>query len=80
MSDSMVARLHARNFAFPVTHLAYPDAGHAVSSPPALGHSTRGPDSFLGGTEAGNEGGRAGAWAATLCFLRDVLAPGRGRS
>jgi dienelactone hydrolase len=79
MSDAVVARLGARNFAWPVVHLAYPDAGHAVSSPPALGHSQRGPDSYLGGTEAGNEGGRAGAWAATLCFLRDALAQPGGR-
>jgi len=79
MSDLVVARLRARNFTWPVTHLAYPDAGHAVSSPPALGHSPRGPDSFLGGTDAGNAAGRAGPWAATLCFFRDALAPRRGR-
>lgn len=74
MSDAVVARLRTHNFRFPVTHLAFENAGHAVANPPVLGHSPLGPDSFVGGTEEGNASGRAEAWRATLCFLRDALA------
>jgi dienelactone hydrolase len=79
MSDAVVARLRAHNFRFPVTNLAFENAGHAVANPPVLGHSPLGPDSFVGGTEEGNASGRAEAWRATLCFLRDALAPARRR-
>ena len=73
MSDAVVARLRAHNFRFPVEHLAFDNAGHAASSPPALGHSSQGPDSFVGGTEAGNATARAESWRATLCFFRTAL-------
>jgi dienelactone hydrolase len=79
MSDAVVARLRAHNFRFPVQHLAFENAGHAVSSPPALGSSSLGPDSAVGGTEEGNASGRAESWRATLCFFRDALAPRRAR-
>ncbi|HTU09832.1 MAG TPA: acyl-CoA thioester hydrolase/BAAT C-terminal domain-containing protein [Allosphingosinicella sp.] len=74
MSDAVVARLRAHDFRFPVQHLAFDDAGHAASSPPALGASSQGPDSFVGGTVEGNARARAESWRATLCFLRDALA------
>jgi dienelactone hydrolase len=74
MSDAVVARLRAHNFRFPVQHLAFDNAGHAAASPPALGHSSMGPDSFVGGTEEGNAHARAEGWRATLCFFRDALA------
>lgn len=73
MSEAVVARLRAHNFRFPVSHLAFADAGHAVASPPALGQSSMGPDSFVGGTDEGNARGRVEAWRATLCFFRDAL-------
>lgn len=77
MSDAVVAWLRAHNFRFPVQHLAFDNAGHAVASPPALGGSSLGPDSFVGGTDGGNAIGRAEAWRATLCFFRDALAARR---
>jgi dienelactone hydrolase len=73
MSDAVAARLRAHNFRFPVQHLAFADAGHAVAAPPALGRSNLGPDSFVGGTVEGNASGRVEAWRATLCFFRDAL-------
>jgi len=79
MSDAVVARLRAHNFRFPVEHLAFADAGHAASSPPALGHSSQGPDSFVGGTEPGNAAARAESWRATLCFFRGALGPRMAR-
>ena len=75
MSDAVVARLRAHNFRFPVQHLAFDNAGHAAASPPALGNSNMGPDSFVGGTGEGNAHARAEGWRATLCFFRDALAP-----
>lgn len=74
MSDAVIARLRAHNFRFPAQHLALENAGHAAASPPALGASSLGPDSFVGGTEEGNARGREEAWRTTLCFLRDALA------
>ncbi len=79
MSDAVVARLRAHNFRFPVRHLAFENAGHAAASPPALGHSSMGPDSFVGGTEEGNEQARAESWQASLCFFRDALTPRMAR-
>jgi dienelactone hydrolase len=75
MSDAVVARLRAHNFGFPVQHLAFENAGHAAASPPAMGHSSQGPDSFVGGTEEGNATARAESWRATLCFFRGALGP-----
>ena len=75
MSDAVVARLRAHNFRFPVQHLAFENAGHAAASPSILGHSSQGPDSFVGGTEEGNAAARAESWRATLCFFRDALGP-----
>jgi dienelactone hydrolase len=79
MSDAVVARLRAHNFRFPVEHLAFADAGHAAASPPGHGHSSQGPDSFVGGTEAGNAAARAESWRATLCFFRTALSPRMAR-
>lgn len=79
MSDAVVARLRAHAFRFPVEHLAFENAGHAAASPPAIGHSSQGPDSFVGGTEAGNAAARAESWRATLCFFRAALGRGGTR-
>ena len=79
MSEAVVARLRAHNFRFPVQHLAFDNAGHVAASPPSLGHSSQGPDSFLGGTEEGNAAARAESWRATLCFFRDALGPRTAR-
>jgi dienelactone hydrolase len=79
MSDAVVARLRAHNFRFPVQHLAFADAGHAAASPPSLGQNSAGPDSFVGGTEAGNATARAESWRATLCFFRTALGPRMAR-
>lgn len=79
MSDAVVERLRAHHFRFPVEHLAFADAGHGAASPPAMGHSSQGPDSFVGGTEAGNAAARAESWRATLCFFRTALGPGLAR-
>jgi len=79
MSEAVVARLRAHNFRFPVQHLAFDNAGHVAASPPSLGHSSQGPDSFLGGTEEGNAAARAESWRATLCFFRAALGPSGSR-
>ena len=79
MSEAVVARLRAHNFRFPVQHLAFDNAGHVAASPPAMGHSSQGPDSFLGGTEEGNAAARAESWRATLCFFRAALGPSGSR-
>lgn len=79
MSDAVVARLRAHNFRFTVRHLAFENAGHAAASPPAVGHSSQGPDSFVGGTDEGNARAREESWRATLCFYRDALAPRMAR-
>lgn len=69
MSDMVVSRLRAKGFNHPVEHLAYEDAGHAVSSPPGLPNTSGYPDEAAGGTAAGNAAGRADMWRHLVVFF-----------
>jgi dienelactone hydrolase len=78
MSNDIVKRLERKRFGFSVTHLSYPDAGHAVGLPPALGASERGPDEAVGGTAAGNAFARADMWPKLVCFFDGALRGEKG--
>jgi hypothetical protein len=74
MSEQIVARLKAGNFKYPVTHLAYPGAGHGVfvggtSDPGAMA----GMRSFFGGTAAADSAAWADDWPRTVQFFDDAL-------
>lgn len=73
MSDMVVERLRAKGFGHPVEHLAYENAGHAVSSPPALPSTSGYPDEAVGGTAAGNIAGRADMWPRLIGFFDAAL-------
>ncbi len=77
MSDMVVARLQAKAFGHPVEHLAYADAGHAVSSPPALPNTSGYPDEAAGGTAAGNAAGRADMWRRLMRFFDTAFGVAR---
>lgn len=77
MSDMVVARLQAKGFSHPVEHLAYADAGHAVSSPPALPNTSGYPDEAAGGTAAGNAAGRADMWRRLILFFDTAFGVAR---
>lgn len=76
MSERVMARLRANDFAFAYHHLSYPDAGHAVGMPPAFGASEQGPDEAVGGTVAGNAAARADMWPKLLCFFDTAFDTG----
>jgi dienelactone hydrolase len=67
MADQVVDRLRQRGFHYPVTHLAYDDAGHAIGRPhfPSLNR--------FGGTTEGNGRARAEHWESMLQFLETNL-------
>lgn len=69
MSDMVVARLRSKGFSHSVEHLAYEDAGHAVSSPPALPNTSGYPDEAVGGTAEGNAAGRVDMWSRLIAFF-----------
>lgn len=73
MSDRVVARLRKNGFSHSVQHLAYQNAGHAVSTPPALASTTGYPDEAVGGTVAGNAAGRADMWPRLIAFFDSAL-------
>lgn len=73
MSDMVVARLREKNFIHSVEHLAYENAGHAVSTPPALPSTSGYPDEAVGGTPAGNAAGRADMWPKLIGFFDSAL-------
>ena len=73
MADKVLARLDRLGFDHDTRHLAYDDAGHGVSVPPALGAIFGGPDTYVGGTGEGNAAGRADMWEEVSCFFRDTL-------
>ena len=78
MSEQVMARLDARHFPYPHTHLAYDDAGHAVFGPPLPADSPNLPRlASLGGTPQGNQAARMDNWPKTLDFLDQAFA---GRS
>lgn len=73
MSDMVVARLQEKGFGHAVEHLAYDNAGHAVSSPPALPSTSGYSDEAVGGTAAGNAAGRADMWPRLIGFFDTAL-------
>lgn len=74
MSDLVMERLDANNFAFPHTHLAYDDAGHAAGGPPLARTNEQFPDRMVGGTDAGNLTARREGWTQLICFFDRALA------
>lgn len=73
MSDRVVARLQEKGFRHPVEHLAYSNAGHAVTSPPLLPNTSGYPDEAVGGTAEGNAAGRADMWPRLIGFFDAAL-------
>jgi len=75
MSRRIEQRLTANAFPHPMTHLAYPDAGHGVFGPPvrpdAPGLQASLP--FMGGSVNGLVSGRADGWPRVVTFLRQAL-------
>lgn len=77
MAAAVMARLRARNFAYPVQFLAFPRAGHAVFGAPVDPASDDYADlGSLGGSAAANAAARRSAWPAFLAFLDRALRPG----
>jgi dienelactone hydrolase len=81
MADAAVARLKQHHFAYPVEHLKYAHAGHAVGRPeivPAwhgkVTHPVSGRETDLGGTPAGDIQSSLDAIPKVLAFLRQSLA------
>ena len=72
MADQVVARLKQHGFRYPVTHLAFDDAGHAIGRPhfPSL--------NAFGGTTEGNGRAREEHWESMLRFLDSNLRAGSG--
>ncbi len=75
MANRVEQRLRANGFPHGVTHLAYPDAGHAVFGAPVRA-DTPGLERVLsvGGTIDGLVAARADGWPRVLAFLKDALA------
>ena len=75
MANRVEQRLRANNFPHGVTHLAYPDAGHAVFGAPVRA-DTPGLERVLsvGGTIDGLVAARADVWPRAIAFLKDALA------
>jgi dienelactone hydrolase len=75
MANRVERRLRANGFRHVVTHLAWPDAGHAVFGAPVR-PDTPGLDRALalGGTIDGLVAARADGWPRVLAFLTDALA------
>ena len=69
-TDAITARLSARQFAYPVTALRYPDAGHLVGGLTAyFGSMTDDALTSYGGTVAGTQAAQADAHAKLLALL-----------
>jgi dienelactone hydrolase len=85
MSSPKLAEIAERraqqyNFAFPLEHLSYPDAGHMLINLPHLPatirhsrHPIRHVDVDYGGTPAGDASARADSWPTVVTFLRQNL-------
>ena len=75
MANRVEQQLQANGFPHAVTHLAYPDAGHAVFGPPVRADAP-GLERVLsvGGTIDGLVAARADGWPRVLVFLKDALA------
>jgi dienelactone hydrolase len=75
MSETVMARLEAKHFAYAHSHLAYDNAGHAAFGPPLAADSPNMSRlASLGGTAAGNQAARADNWPKTLAFLDQAFA------
>ena len=80
LAEIAVRRAQQYNFAFPLEHLSYPDAGHMVANVPYLPmtvrhsrHPIRGVGVDFGGTSAGDAFARADSWPKVVTFLRKSL-------
>jgi fermentation-respiration switch protein FrsA (DUF1100 family) len=80
LSEIAVRRAQRYNFAFPLEHLSYPDAGHMLLNLPNLPttirharHPIRGVDVDYGSTSAGDAFARADSWLKVLEFLQKNL-------
>jgi len=80
LAEIAVRRAQQYNFAFPLEHLSYPDAGHMVANVPYLPttvrhsrHPIRGIGVDFGGTSAGDAFARADSWPKVVTFLRKNL-------
>ena len=80
LAEIAVRRAQQYNFAFPLEHLSYPDAGHMVANVPYLPttvrhsrHPIRGVGVDFGGTSAGDAFARADSWPKVVTFLRKNL-------
>lgn len=75
MANRIERRLRANGFRHGVTHLAWPDAGHAAFGPP-VSPDAPGLDRALalGGTIDGLVAARADGWPRVLAFLTEALA------
>jgi dienelactone hydrolase len=81
MGDAIVSRLKRHQFAFPVEHLSYDHAGHAIGRPysttmnlESLRHPLTGRIMPIGGTPEGTAHAREDSWRALLEFLDTNLA------
>lgn len=74
MARQIVARLERSAHPYPVLHLNYPGAGHAIGRPfrPTTGLSTT-PNFALGGTAAEYAQAERDSWPRVLRFLRESL-------
>ena len=80
LAEIAVRRAQQYNFAFPLEHLSYPDAGHMLANLPYLPttirhsrHPIRGVDVDFGGTSAGDAFARGDSWPRVLEFLQKSL-------
>src|SRR5262245_15234960 len=75
-AEPIVRRLKDHHFAYPVTNLSFPDAGHALIRPHSstmeinsLRHPLTGRTMHMGGTPLGTALAREAAWTSVLDFL-----------
>jgi len=75
MANRVERRLQANGFAYPVTNIAYADAGHVAFGPPVRADAPGLERALgLGGTIDGLVAARAEGWPRVLTFLRQALA------
>lgn len=79
MAEAVMARLDARRFRYPHSHLAYDNAGHAAFGKPVAAGTPVNPAMFVqaGGTFEGTQAARVDGWPKTLAFLKTNLG-GKG--
>lgn len=75
MATRIEDRLHDHSFAYPVTNIVYPGAGHAVFGAPVRADAPGLQGALVvGGTIEGLVAARADGWPRVLAFLRTALA------